>query len=160
MSTTTSKLLWGEGLFLRPQHFQRQDAYHEARLAEAVRSLHPHAWGVQRLEVDTDALATQQLRLRGVQAVPYLVFSSLAGSAADRYSRKHMMLIGAFVQGVLATILTIIMATSSPGPGVIAVYAFANGVVFALAFPAMQAMLPDLVPPGEKPMAMVTVLPR
>lgn len=69
MSTTTSKLLWGEGLFLRPQHFQRQDAYHESRLADAVRSLHPYAWGVQRLEVDTDALATQQLRLRAVQAV-------------------------------------------------------------------------------------------
>ncbi|WP_455598042.1 hypothetical protein, partial [Acinetobacter pecorum] len=22
------KVLWGEGLFLRPQHFQLQDAYH------------------------------------------------------------------------------------------------------------------------------------
>ncbi|MFG6469329.1 type VI secretion system baseplate subunit TssK [Roseateles sp. BYS87W] len=67
--STASKLLWGEGLFLRPQHFQRQDAYHEARLAEAVRDLHPYAWGVQRLEVDTDALALQQLRLRAVHAV-------------------------------------------------------------------------------------------
>jgi type VI secretion system protein ImpJ len=27
-----SKVLWGEGLFLRPQHFQQQDRYHEARL--------------------------------------------------------------------------------------------------------------------------------
>ena len=32
----SAKILWGEGLFLRPQHFQRQDAYHEARLAEML----------------------------------------------------------------------------------------------------------------------------
>ena len=25
----SSKILWGEGLFLRPQHFQQQDRYHE-----------------------------------------------------------------------------------------------------------------------------------
>jgi type VI secretion system protein ImpJ len=67
--TPSSKLLWGEGLFLRPQHFQRQDAYHEARLADAVRSLHPYAWGVSRLRVDADALCTQLLRLTEVQAV-------------------------------------------------------------------------------------------
>lgn len=65
----SSKLLWGEGLFLRPQHFQRQDAYHEGRLAEAVRSLHPYAWGVSRLRVDADALATQLLRVTELQAV-------------------------------------------------------------------------------------------
>ena len=54
----TSKVLWGEGLFLRPQHFQQQDAYHEWRLAETARALHPFAWGLRRLHVDTDALAT------------------------------------------------------------------------------------------------------
>ena len=25
------KVLWGEGLFLRPQHFQLQDVYHEQK---------------------------------------------------------------------------------------------------------------------------------
>jgi len=65
----SSKLLWGEGLFLRPQHFQRQDAYHEGRLADAVRSLHPYAWGVSRLRVDSDALGTQLLRVTELQAV-------------------------------------------------------------------------------------------
>jgi type VI secretion system protein ImpJ len=64
-----SKLLWGEGLFLRPQHFQRQDAYHEARLADAVRSLHPYAWGVAQLRVDVDALGTQLLRVSELKAV-------------------------------------------------------------------------------------------
>lgn len=63
------KLLWGEGLFLRPQHFQRQDAYHEARLAETARALHPYAWGVRHLQVDTDALASGTLRITQLKAV-------------------------------------------------------------------------------------------
>jgi type VI secretion system protein ImpJ len=65
----TSKILWGEGLFLRPQHFQRQDAYHEARLADQARVLHPYAWGLRRLVVDTDALASNVLRLDELQLV-------------------------------------------------------------------------------------------
>lgn len=58
----SSKLLWGEGLFLRPQHFQRQDAYHEWRLAEVSGALHPYAWGIRRCKVDVDALTNGVLR--------------------------------------------------------------------------------------------------
>lgn len=65
----SSKPLWGEGLFLRPQHFQRQDAYHEWRLVQTSRALHPYAWGVRSIKVDTDALAAGQLRLVEVQAL-------------------------------------------------------------------------------------------
>lgn len=63
------KLLWGEGLFLRPQHFQRQDAYHEGRLAEVSRAIHPYAWGVRHLQVDADALAAGMLRIVQMKAV-------------------------------------------------------------------------------------------
>lgn len=63
----SAKILWGEGLFLRPQHFQQQDAYHEWRLAQATRWLHPYAWGVRQLKVDTDALQTGLLRLLELQ---------------------------------------------------------------------------------------------
>lgn len=65
----SSKVLWGEGLFLRPQHFQRQDAYHEWRLAEGMRTLHPYAWGVRRCRVDTDALASGVLRFTELQII-------------------------------------------------------------------------------------------
>jgi type VI secretion system protein ImpJ len=65
----SSKVLWGEGLFLRPQHFQRQDAYHEWCLAEMGRTLHPYAWGVRSLKVDIDALQTGVLRLVEAQAI-------------------------------------------------------------------------------------------
>jgi type VI secretion system protein ImpJ len=58
-----SKVLWGEGLLLRPQHFQRQDQYHEHRLHKSIAAVHPYAWGVERLEIDRDALASNVLRI-------------------------------------------------------------------------------------------------
>ncbi len=65
----TSKVLWGEGLFLRPQHFQQQDAYHEWRTAEAMRAAHPHLWGVRHCRVDTDALQSGVLRITELQLI-------------------------------------------------------------------------------------------
>lgn len=65
----TPKVLWGEGLFLRPQHFQHQDAYHEWRLAQMARTLHPYAWGIRSIKVDPDSLQTGLLRLLEVQAI-------------------------------------------------------------------------------------------
>jgi type VI secretion system protein ImpJ len=58
-----SKVLWGEGLFLRPQHFQQQDRYHEARLNQTACALHPYAWGVRRMAIDHDALRNDLLRV-------------------------------------------------------------------------------------------------
>ncbi len=67
--STNAKILWGEGLFLRPQHFQRQDAYHEQRLSQFARALHPYSWGLQSLTVDLDALSNGILRITEISAV-------------------------------------------------------------------------------------------
>jgi type VI secretion system protein ImpJ len=64
-----SKLLWGEGLFLRPQHFQQQDRYHEARLNQTARALHPYCWGVRRLSIDHEALKSDTLRIDALSLV-------------------------------------------------------------------------------------------
>jgi type VI secretion system protein ImpJ len=64
-----SKVLWGEGLFLRPQHFQQQDRYHEARLSQTASALHPYAWGVRKLVIDQDALKTDMLRVRELSLI-------------------------------------------------------------------------------------------
>lgn len=68
MSTTT-KILWGEGLFLRPQHFQLQDQFHENRLSDVARTLHPYYWGVRSLKFDTVALANGQLRVETLSLI-------------------------------------------------------------------------------------------
>ncbi|KGM55049.1 type VI secretion protein [Lysobacter arseniciresistens ZS79] len=64
-----SKVLWGEGLFLRPQHFQRQDAYHEARLQALASAMHPYAWGVRELRFDPQSLASGTLRAQRLSVV-------------------------------------------------------------------------------------------
>ncbi|NMM37722.1 MAG: type VI secretion system baseplate subunit TssK, partial [Glaciimonas sp.] len=65
----TNKVLWGEGLFLRPQHFQRQDRYHESRLHQTANALHPYAWGVNKIQIDQDALANNSLRLLDMSVI-------------------------------------------------------------------------------------------
>lgn len=64
-----SKVFWGEGLFLRPQHFQRQDAYHEARLHDLARSLHPDLWGIRAARFDSQALGNGILRALELSAL-------------------------------------------------------------------------------------------
>ncbi|WP_233832498.1 type VI secretion system baseplate subunit TssK [Paraburkholderia sp. ZP32-5] len=65
----SAKVLWGEGLFLRPQHFQRQDAYHEARLFESVQAIQPYNWGVRSVRIDQDALGSNILRVGALSLV-------------------------------------------------------------------------------------------
>ncbi|MEO1491955.1 MAG: type VI secretion system baseplate subunit TssK [Pseudomonadota bacterium] len=52
--TWNSKVAWTEGLFLRPQHFQQQDRYHENALVSRVGRITPYPWGVTALEIDHD----------------------------------------------------------------------------------------------------------
>jgi type VI secretion system protein ImpJ len=65
----SAKVLWGEGLFLRPQHFQRQDAYHEARLFESIQAIQPYNWGVRSVVFDRDSLTNNVLRATSLALV-------------------------------------------------------------------------------------------
>ena len=78
---------------------------------------------------------------------PTALLGPLGGALADRYSRKTIFMSVTAVQGALAALLTWIMATSTPGAPVIALYALANGCTFAIGFPAFQSVMPELVPP-------------
>jgi MFS family permease len=80
---------------------------------------------------------------------PTALLGSIGGAIADRYSRKMIFVTATLAQAVFASMLTAAMVTSTPGAPVIALYALANGCVFALAFPSFQAILPQLVPPDD-----------
>ena len=63
------KVLWTEGMFLTPHHFQQADRYYEnliSRRLSAVRSL---GWGILRLQINTDALANGEFVLSKCAAV-------------------------------------------------------------------------------------------
>ncbi|TFW34625.1 type VI secretion system baseplate subunit TssK [Massilia horti] len=59
--SVASKILWSEGLTLGPQHFQRQDIYHETRLQRMIAALQPHLWGVRSVQWNLDGLAHNRL---------------------------------------------------------------------------------------------------
>ncbi len=63
------KVVWSEGMFLRPQHFQQQDRYFNAVLQ--ARSLPAQAfyWGFSELTLDTELLALGKLGVRSAQGV-------------------------------------------------------------------------------------------
>lgn len=64
-----SKVVWSEGLFLRPQHFQQQDRYAEWRTEAQRRHLQANGWGFSRLELDDAALAIGKVVLRSASGI-------------------------------------------------------------------------------------------
>ncbi|MEM8731344.1 MAG: type VI secretion system baseplate subunit TssK, partial [Pseudomonadota bacterium] len=59
-----SKVLWTEGLFVQPHHFQQSDRYAEALVNGLARRLRPYAWGVSTIEIDLDVLKVGQFALK------------------------------------------------------------------------------------------------
>jgi type VI secretion system protein ImpJ len=59
-----SKVLWTEGLFLQPHHFQQADRYTEALVAGLAHRLTPCAWGLSQLEIDDEALKVGKFALK------------------------------------------------------------------------------------------------
>ena len=64
-----SKVLWTEGLFLQPHHFQQADRYTEALVAGLARRLRPYAWGFSALEIDHEALKVGQFALKSCEGL-------------------------------------------------------------------------------------------
>jgi MFS family permease len=91
--------------------------------------------------------STLQLGLvRGVQAIPILLLSPLAGSVADRYSRKNQVLVAQIVDGVLFAIVAALIFARRIEPWHVYVTAFGMSVVQAFQQPSRAAMIGDAVP--------------
>ena len=67
-----NKVVWTEGLFLRPQLFQQQERYLEAYAHKRSAPLSPFYWGFSRYAIDTESLSLGKL-----------VLSQAAGVFAD-----------------------------------------------------------------------------
>ena len=64
-----NKVVWSEGLFLRPQHFQQQDRYFERYVETRCQALVPHSWGFTSLELEPDLLSIGKFGLRAATGV-------------------------------------------------------------------------------------------
>jgi type VI secretion system protein ImpJ len=58
-----SRVVWAEGMFLRPQHFQQHDRHTEAWVDGRCRGLRPFDWGFAVLKLDPRQLAIGKLAL-------------------------------------------------------------------------------------------------
>ena len=91
--------------------------------------------------------STVQLGLvRGVQAIPILLLSPIAGSAADRYSRKTQILVSQIIDGTMFALLAVLIFAGQIQPWHVYVTAFAMACVQTFQQPARAAIIGDVVP--------------
>jgi type VI secretion system protein ImpJ len=60
---------WREGMFVRPHHFQQFDLFLEAREIALLQSISGFGWGLVRLDLAEDLLATYRIEIRALRAV-------------------------------------------------------------------------------------------
>ena len=58
-----SKVVWSEGMFLNPQHFQQQERYIEQFVHGKCDAMGAYAWGIRELEYDKDLLKLGKLSI-------------------------------------------------------------------------------------------------
>jgi type VI secretion system protein ImpJ len=64
-----NKVVWGEGLFLQPQHLQQQERYIERLVRSSTAGLAPFTYGLTKLEIDTDLLALGKFAVRSAAGI-------------------------------------------------------------------------------------------
>jgi type VI secretion system protein ImpJ len=67
--TSNNRVVWSEGMFLRPQHFQQQDRFMISLVAASCQGLQPYRWGFQELKIDKDLLKVGKLALTKCQGI-------------------------------------------------------------------------------------------
>lgn len=63
------KVVWAEGMFLRPQHFQQQERYVDFLVQARNEPAQPYFWGFSELRLDTRLLAIGQLGLVAARGI-------------------------------------------------------------------------------------------
>jgi len=63
------RILWGEGMFLRPQHFQQQFLFLEQTLFNRLQLSARHGWGVVHVTLDEQSLKTGQIRTEALSVL-------------------------------------------------------------------------------------------
>lgn len=67
--SSNNKVVWSEGLFLRPQHFQQHDRYLERFVEGRSVALRNHSWGLTELQIERDLLAIGKFGLKRASGV-------------------------------------------------------------------------------------------
>jgi MFS family permease len=90
--------------------------------------------------------AVQLGLVRGVQLLPLLLLSPLAGGAADRHSRKILLLVAQITNGFVFAAMAVLIFTGLVQPWHVYVTAILVGCMQAFQQPARASMISDAVP--------------
>ena len=64
-----NRVIWSEGLFLQPQHFQQQDRYFEQYIETRCEPLVSYSWGFTEIEIERDFLKIGKVGFRRLVGV-------------------------------------------------------------------------------------------
>lgn len=64
-----NKVIWTEGMFLRPQHFQQQERHLQQWVESRCANMTPFSWGVSRLSIDAELLSLGKFGLSSCRGV-------------------------------------------------------------------------------------------
>jgi type VI secretion system protein ImpJ len=64
-----NRVIWSDGLFLQPQHFQQQDRYVERYVETRCHALAPFSWGFTEIEFEQDLLRIGKVGVRRLSGV-------------------------------------------------------------------------------------------
>src|SRR5258706_4451878 len=67
--SSNNKVIWSQGLFIRPQHFQQPDRYVEGFIEGRCASLRTFPWGFEELQLDHQLLTIGKVGLRSARGV-------------------------------------------------------------------------------------------
>jgi MFS family permease len=81
--------------------------------------------------------------------IPIGLLSPVGGALADRLDRRRWLVTTTLAEAAFAAVLAGLAATGHAPSWVLVLVAFLGGSAAAVGFPTYQAMLPDLVPPGD-----------
>ncbi len=87
------------------------------------------------------------------QFAPILLLAPWAGSAADRFNRRRLLLVGQSTAAGLAAGMAVLAWSGLAEAWVVIVFALGLGVTSAISLPSQQALLASLVDPRELPTA-------
>ena len=81
--------------------------------------------------------------------LPQAVLSPIGGALADRMDRQRFLIVASALEGVVATVLAVLVVRGDGTPGLVTAIVALGGCLVALRLPFNQAILPDLVPHEE-----------
>lgn len=67
--STGNKVIWSEGMFLRPQHFQQQDRYIERLIDGRASAFGRYTWGIHELAIDNEPLSMGKVSISSVKGI-------------------------------------------------------------------------------------------